>query len=102
MSVLSSPNPLNDEQARRAFLFGVTHDGLKVWNRTGIQYKDIDALDEPQELKDSLKKYHDTWYTFGEDLPELLALLALFGYYVVTGGFMAAVKAILTLGGLTI
>jgi len=102
VNLFSSPNPLNDDAARRAFMFGLIHDGFKVWNRSGLQYKDIAALDEPQPLKDALTQYHDTWYTYGEDLPELCALVLLFGYWVHTGGLLSAVKSILSLGGLSL
>lgn len=69
---------------RRAFLFGLTHDGFKIWDRTAIKLKDVDALDEPEDLKTALREYHDTYYKWGTDLPEFAALIGVVGYYAVT------------------
>jgi len=101
-AVTKPANPLNDGEARRAFLFGVLHDGFKIWSRTSVQYKDIDALDESPELKAALKKYHDTWYTIGVDAPEFAALIILFGYYTMTGGLGTAFKSILSILGVPV
>lgn len=91
----------NDPDARRAFLFGVTHDGFKVWDRKAITYDEINEMKTiSPELRQILKTYHDTWYTYGVDTPEFVALIGLFLYFVRTGGIEAAVKTIAGLAGI--
>lgn len=89
-----------DDRARRAFMFGVTHDGFKFWDRKAVTYDMIDGMKEiSPEMREILKEYHDTWYTYGVDFPEFVALILLGIYWISTGGLEAAVRGIAGIAG---
>ena len=76
-------------------MFGLTHDGFKVWDRKAVTYDMIDSMKEiSPELRAILKDYHDTWYTYGVDFPEFVALILLGVYWIMTGGPAAAITGL--------
>lgn len=87
-------------KARRVFMFGLTHDGFKVWDRKAIAWDEVDGHKEiSPEMRALIKEFHDDYYTYGVDLPEFVALILLALYFLFTGGPAALAKAVMSLGG---